>query len=157
VIQNRIEISPEAPLVRHKNPGEEIIYILEGSLEYLIDGREPWTYSVGEALLVPAETVHAVRGNGTELATYVIEKGKPFSSSSTDVWRNERGLSRSAVAATTDPSRESLTSQVVRKRVAASSPASLRVPSPHRGARARRPSPLALDNERLRPAGPGRD
>jgi hypothetical protein len=28
--------------------------------------------------MVPAETVHAVRGNGTQLATYVVEKGKPF-------------------------------------------------------------------------------
>jgi quercetin dioxygenase-like cupin family protein len=78
VIQNRVEISPSAPLVRHKHPGEEIIYVLEGSLEYQIDGREPRTYSAGEALLVPAETVHAVRGTGTELATYVVEKGKPF-------------------------------------------------------------------------------
>jgi quercetin dioxygenase-like cupin family protein len=40
------------------------------------------TYNAGEALIVPAETVHAVRNvgeaNGAELATYVIEKGKPF-------------------------------------------------------------------------------
>jgi quercetin dioxygenase-like cupin family protein len=78
VIQNRVEISLEAPLIRHKHPGEEIIYVLEGWLEYLIDGREPRTYRAGEALLVPAEIVHAVRGDGTELATYVIEKGKPF-------------------------------------------------------------------------------
>jgi quercetin dioxygenase-like cupin family protein len=48
------------------------------ALEYQIDGREPRTYSAGEALLVPAGTVHAVRGNGTELATYVVENGKPF-------------------------------------------------------------------------------
>jgi quercetin dioxygenase-like cupin family protein len=82
VIQNRVEISPEAPAFRHRHPGEEIIYVLEGSLEYQIDGREPRTYSAGEALLVPAETVHAVRnvggGNAAELATYVVEKGKPF-------------------------------------------------------------------------------
>jgi quercetin dioxygenase-like cupin family protein len=82
VIQNRVEIGPEAPFVRHKHPGEEIIYILEGSLEYHIDGSEPRTYSAGEALMVPAETVHAVRNPGdgpaAELATYVVEKGKPF-------------------------------------------------------------------------------
>ena len=82
VIQNRVEISDEAPLVRHKHPGEEIIYVLEGSLEYQIDGAPPKTYKAGEALIVPAETVHAVRnageGNGAELATYIIEKGKPF-------------------------------------------------------------------------------
>src|SRR5262245_3995760 len=82
VIQNRVELGPEAPLVRHKHPGEEIIYVLEGSLEYAIDGRPPKTYSAGEALTVPAETVHSVRnvgsGNAQELATYVVEKGKPF-------------------------------------------------------------------------------
>jgi quercetin dioxygenase-like cupin family protein len=82
VIQNRVEIGPEAPYVRHKHPGEEIIYILEGSLEYAIDGQQPTTYSAGEALMVPADTVHAVRNVGTgpaaELATYVVEKGKPF-------------------------------------------------------------------------------
>jgi quercetin dioxygenase-like cupin family protein len=82
VIQNRVDIGPEAPAFRHKHPGEEIIYVLEGSLEYSIDGSEPQTYNAGDALLVPPETVHAVRnvgtGNAAELATYVVEKGKPF-------------------------------------------------------------------------------
>jgi quercetin dioxygenase-like cupin family protein len=82
VIQNRVEIGPEAPFIRHKHPGEEIIYVLERSLEYHIDGEEPKTYEAGEVLLVPAETVHAVRnpgsGNAAELATYMVEKGKPF-------------------------------------------------------------------------------
>jgi quercetin dioxygenase-like cupin family protein len=78
MIQNRVVISPEAQPIRHKHPGEEIIYILEGSLEYRIDGSEPRTYTAGEALTVPAETVHSVHGNGTELATYVVEEGKPF-------------------------------------------------------------------------------
>ena len=82
VIQNRVEIGPEAPPIRHWHPGEEVIYVLEGSLEYQIDGQPPRTVSAGEALMVPAETVHAVRnvgsGNGAELATYFVEKGKPF-------------------------------------------------------------------------------
>ena len=30
VIGNRVEIAPEAPVVRHKHPGDEIIYVLEG-------------------------------------------------------------------------------------------------------------------------------
>jgi quercetin dioxygenase-like cupin family protein len=82
VIQNRVDLGPEAPFVRHKHPGEEIIYVLEGTLEYHIDGQEPMTVEAGGALLVPPETVHAVRnvgsGNAAELATYVVEKGKPF-------------------------------------------------------------------------------
>jgi quercetin dioxygenase-like cupin family protein len=82
VIQNRVDLGPEAPPVRHKHPGEEIIYVLEGTLEYAIDGRPPEAYTAGEALLVPAEAVHSVRnvgdGNAAELATYIVEKGKPF-------------------------------------------------------------------------------
>jgi quercetin dioxygenase-like cupin family protein len=81
VIQNRVDISPDAPPVRHKHPGEEIIYVLEGALEYAIDGREPATFNTGEVLLVPPDTVHSVRNvgsdNAAELATYV-EKGKPL-------------------------------------------------------------------------------
>ena len=82
VIQNRVEVSPEAPSCRHKHPGEEIIYVLEGSLEYDIDGEPPKVFRAGEALLVPAETIHAAKnvgsGNAAELATYVVEKGKPL-------------------------------------------------------------------------------
>jgi quercetin dioxygenase-like cupin family protein len=52
---------PEAPALKHKHPGEEIIYVLEGSLEYQIEGRPPPTVNAGEVFFVPAETVHAVR------------------------------------------------------------------------------------------------
>ena len=79
VIQNRVDIAPDAPPLRHKHPGEEIIYVLEGTLEYSIDGREPAIFNVGEVLLVPPETAHSVRnvggGNAAELATYIVEKG----------------------------------------------------------------------------------
>jgi quercetin dioxygenase-like cupin family protein len=82
VIQNRVGIGPEAPFVKHKHPGEEIIYVLEGSLVYQIEGQSPTTLNAGDVLLVPAETVHAVKnvgsGNAAELATYFVEKGKPF-------------------------------------------------------------------------------
>jgi len=82
VIQNRVDISPDAPLFRHKHPGEEVIYVLEGSLQYDIDGQPPTRVSAAEGLMVPAETVHAVKnigtGNAAELATYIVENGKPF-------------------------------------------------------------------------------
>jgi hypothetical protein len=47
------------------------------------DRRPPAkTYVAGEVSMVPAETIHAVTnvgdGNAAELATYVVEKGKPF-------------------------------------------------------------------------------
>ena len=80
VIQNRVDIFPEAPAVLHKHPGEEIIFVLDGTLEYDIDGQEPLTVSAGDALTVPPETVHAVKNgtHGAELATYVVDKDKPF-------------------------------------------------------------------------------
>jgi quercetin dioxygenase-like cupin family protein len=81
VIQQRVEIGPEAPAVKHTHPGEEIIYILEGSLEYQIEGQPPRTCNAGDALTIPAGAVHAVRNTGSanaaELATYVVEKGRP--------------------------------------------------------------------------------
>ena len=82
VIQNRVEIDPDAPAIRHWHPGEEIIYVLEGTLEYEIDGESATRVDAGEALMVPAETVHSVRNVGgdkaAELATYVVEKGRPL-------------------------------------------------------------------------------
>ena len=80
IIQNRVE-ALEATPIRHFHFGEEIIYVPEGTLEYEIEGQEARTVSAGEALTVPAEAVHAVKnvadGVGAELATYVVEKGKP--------------------------------------------------------------------------------
>src|SRR5215510_6955684 len=81
LIQVRVAFDPGYVAPRHTHPGEEIIYVLEGVLEYEIDGRRT-TVKAGEVVFVPAETIHSVRnvgpGNGAELATYVVEKGKPL-------------------------------------------------------------------------------
>jgi quercetin dioxygenase-like cupin family protein len=82
MIQSRVDVEPDSPPVRHSHPGEEIIYVLEGSLEYQVDGQPTKVYNAGEALTVPAGVIHAVRstgtGAGTALATDVVEKGKPL-------------------------------------------------------------------------------
>jgi quercetin dioxygenase-like cupin family protein len=80
MIQSRVDVEPDSPPIRHTHPGEEIIYVLEGSLEYQIDGQPAKVYNAGEALTVPAGVIHAVRnaGTGTALATDVVEKGKPL-------------------------------------------------------------------------------
>lgn len=81
VIQVRVELAPGAAFGKHTHPGEEIIYMLEGTLEYEVEGRPPITLKAGEVLFIPARAVHAARNpgrtNGAELATYVLEKGKP--------------------------------------------------------------------------------
>ena len=82
VIQARVEIDPGVTSPRHTHPGEEIIYVLEGSLEYQVEGKPPVTLKAGEVLFIPAGTTHAAKnvgsGNAAELATYVVEKGKPL-------------------------------------------------------------------------------
>ena len=47
VVQQRIDIGPEAPAIKHTHPGEEIIYILEGSLEYEVEGQPTRTCNAG--------------------------------------------------------------------------------------------------------------
>jgi hypothetical protein len=49
VVQSRLAIGPEAPLVRHTHAGEEIIYVLEGSPEHQIEGQPLMTFN-GDAL-----------------------------------------------------------------------------------------------------------
>jgi quercetin dioxygenase-like cupin family protein len=82
VIQVRVELAPGVSFPEHTHPGEEIIYVLEGSLEYQVEGKAPVTLKAGEVLFIPAGTIHAAKnvgsGNGAELATYVVEKGKPL-------------------------------------------------------------------------------
>lgn len=82
VVQVRVDFAPGAAFGKHRHPGEEIVYVIEGELEYEVEGRPPVTLKTGEVLFIPAGAVHAARNvgdkNGAELATYLVEKGKPL-------------------------------------------------------------------------------
>jgi quercetin dioxygenase-like cupin family protein len=82
VIQARVEIDPGVTFPKHWHPGEEIIYVLEGTLEYEVEGKPPTRLKAGDVLFIPAGTPHSAKnvgsGNGAELGTYVVEKGKPL-------------------------------------------------------------------------------
>ena len=82
VVQVRVELAPGVAFPKHTHPGEEIIYVLEGSLEYQVEGKAPVTLKAGDVLFIPAGTIHSAKnvgsGNGVELATYIVEKGKPL-------------------------------------------------------------------------------
>ena len=82
LIQVRVDFDPNAAFGEHTHPGEEIAYVIDGSLEYHVDGKPPITLHAGETLFIPAGTIHAARNSGTveasELATYIVEKGKPL-------------------------------------------------------------------------------
>jgi quercetin dioxygenase-like cupin family protein len=81
VVQVRVDFDPGYVASRHTHPGEEIIYVIEGSLEYEIDGKLA-KVKAGDVLFVPAGAIHTAKnvgsGNGAELATYIVEKGKPL-------------------------------------------------------------------------------
>ena len=81
-IQVLVEFAPGVEFPRHSHPGEELVYVVEGVLEYALEGRAPVTLKAGDALFIPHGTIHAVKnvgsGNAAELATYIVEKGKPF-------------------------------------------------------------------------------
>ena len=82
VVQVRVELAPGVSFPKHTHPGEEIIYVLEGTWEYTVEGKPPVKLKAGEVLFIPAGTIHSAKnvgsGNGAELATYVVEKGKPL-------------------------------------------------------------------------------
>ena len=82
VVQVRVDIAPGVASPRHTHPGEEIIYVLEGTLEYEVEGTPPVTLKAGDVLFVPAGAIHVAKNvgssNAAELATYVVEKGKPL-------------------------------------------------------------------------------
>ena len=53
VIQVLVEFAPGVSFPRHSHPGEEIVYVVEGSLEYQLDGKPPVTLKAGEVLFIP--------------------------------------------------------------------------------------------------------
>lgn len=82
VVQVRVDFAPGVAFPPHSHPGEEIAYVIEGLLEYRFGGKPPVTLKAGEVLFIPAGTIHSAKnvGSGTaaELATYIVEKGKPL-------------------------------------------------------------------------------
>ena len=82
VVQVRVELAPGVAFPPHSHPGEEIIYVIEGIWEYQVEGKPSVTVKAGEVLFIPAGAIHAAKnvgsGNAAELATYIVEKGKPL-------------------------------------------------------------------------------
>jgi len=82
MVQAHIDFEPGTAFGNHNHPGEEIIYVLEGELEYIVKGKPPVILKKGEVLFIPAGTIHSAKNVGnykaSELATYIVEKGKPI-------------------------------------------------------------------------------
>ncbi|WP_457096392.1 cupin domain-containing protein [Lysobacter sp. P5_B9] len=82
MIQVRVDLDPGVTFPLHSHPGEEIIYVLEGEWEYQVEGKGAMRLKAGEVLFIPAGVKHGAKnvgsGKGSELATYIVEKGKPL-------------------------------------------------------------------------------
>jgi quercetin dioxygenase-like cupin family protein len=81
-IQARTDLAPGVTAPNHKHPGEEIIYVIEGTIEYRLEDRAPVTPKAGDVLFIPTGVVHSAKNVGTdnaaELGTYVVPVGKPL-------------------------------------------------------------------------------
>ncbi|NNU64704.1 MULTISPECIES: cupin domain-containing protein [Rhizobium] len=82
VVQVRVDIAPGVLAPNHSHPGEEVAFVIEGTLEYQLEGREPVTLKAGESLFIPSGVVHSAKnvgsGKASELATYIVRKGAPL-------------------------------------------------------------------------------
>ena len=82
LIQVRVDIAPGVLAPNHSHPGEEAVYVIEGLLEYQLEGEPPVTLKAGEVLFIPARKLHSAKNvgnvNAAELATYIVENGKPL-------------------------------------------------------------------------------
>ncbi len=81
-IQVRVDFAPGASAPKHNHPGEEIAYVIDGVLEYQLDGQKPVTLKAGQSLFIPTGVAHSARnvgdGKASELATYIATKGSPL-------------------------------------------------------------------------------
>lgn len=75
------EIPPGGTSGKHRHPGIELAYVLEGSVVIEREGQPPVTVKAGEALKNEA-AVHNAKNIGKTpvkiLAVYLVEKGKPM-------------------------------------------------------------------------------
>ena len=62
-----VELQPGKGHDRHNHPGaEEIIYVLEGEGEQMVDDRPPVKVGPGASIYVPADVFHSTLNTGTQ-------------------------------------------------------------------------------------------
>jgi len=81
------EFQPGGTVGRHTHPGEEVGYILEGTIVLEQEGKPSVTLGPGKTFFIPAGTVHNATNRGSAparvLANYIVEKGKPLATAIT--------------------------------------------------------------------------
>lgn len=80
IIVSKVYIPANSSLPKHWHPGEEIAYILEGSVTLWQKGKDDITANTGEVIKVPLKQVHTgiTGAEGVSLLVFrVHEQGKP--------------------------------------------------------------------------------
>ena len=76
------EFQPGATPGRHTHAGEEVGYVIDGTISLEQEGKPAVTLKAGQSFLIPAGTIHNATNTGSGvakiLATYIVEKGKPL-------------------------------------------------------------------------------
>jgi quercetin dioxygenase-like cupin family protein len=76
------EIPPGGTSGKHRHPGIELAYVLEGSVELAHEGKPPITVKAGEPTMNTFGGIHTATNRGTVpvkiLTVYIVEKGKPL-------------------------------------------------------------------------------
>jgi quercetin dioxygenase-like cupin family protein len=82
IVQVLTEIPAGVESGWHQHPGEEVGYILAGTVEMMIQGKPTLTLHAGDPFLMPPRTPHNALDLGPEtgqmLSTYIVEVGQPI-------------------------------------------------------------------------------
>ena len=80
VIMSRIEIPAGTELPKHYHPGEEFVYVLEGSGTAWLKGKDDVHFKAGDFMKIPYKQVHTARAGDTGFKALVFrvhQKGQP--------------------------------------------------------------------------------
>jgi quercetin dioxygenase-like cupin family protein len=82
MVQVRTEIPVGVASGWHVHPGEEVGYIVAGTVRMEIEGQPTLTLHAGEGFLIPPRVPHNALdlgpGTGQMLSTYIVETGQPI-------------------------------------------------------------------------------
>jgi len=83
IVQVLTEIPAGVESGWHLHPGEEVGYIVAGTVQMMIAGQPTLTLHAGDPFLIPPRNPHNALDLGPEtgrmLSTYIVEVGQPLS------------------------------------------------------------------------------
>ena len=78
----KVELAPGAAVPKHTHPGDEFVYVAEGSLVIEPDGHPAMTLNAGDSARAPMGLAHSARADPAVPAVLIVfavtEAGKPL-------------------------------------------------------------------------------